>query len=112
MFSINEARILETSQRLEVTSDTESMRGWRNTVGDLIELLGLESYGWLRKACRGLQFTGMCAKNSDSSNSRFQTVLVQTVFRQPLSPARERELAASSHERRRRGSGDRRESAI
>ena len=33
------------------------LRGWRNTVGNLIEI------GWLEKACHGPQFTGTCVKH-------------------------------------------------
>ena len=35
-----------------------SMRGWRNTVGNLIEAL------WLKKTYHGLQITGICAKHT------------------------------------------------
>ena len=49
------------------------LRGWRNTVGSLIEIC------WLKRAHHRPQFTGTCVKHSQSgtvsSNSRFQTVL-------------------------------------
>ena len=43
------------------------VRGWRNTVGNLVELVVAPSYRYMRKTQGG----------TVSSNSRFQTVLVQ-----------------------------------
>ena len=63
-----------TGVDLQSTKKVAPLRGWRNTVGNLIELL------WLCKTYYRLQFTGICVTNRGgkvSSNSRSQTVPVK-----------------------------------
>ena len=58
------------------------MRGGQNTVGNLVELLGL------KKAYRGLQFTGTCVNNREYGFIEFEISnnTISTVFRQPHRP--------------------------
>ena len=46
------------------------MRGWRNSVGNLIELL------WLRETYHGLQFTGLCMKHRGYGFIEFDGIAV------------------------------------
>ena len=56
-------------------------RGWRNTVGNLIEIV------WLNKTCHGPQFTAICGKNNEGYGFiefELSNSTTSTVFGQPL----------------------------
>ena len=61
-----------------------TLRGWRNTVGNLIE------FAWLKKACHGLQFIDICvAEAYGFIEFEMSHNIISTVFCQPLMHAYE-----------------------
>ena len=86
-FRANRPATVHLGARTSAAPRISLLRGWRNTVANLIELL------WLKQTYHGLQFTCICVNNRGYSFIEFETSnnTISTVFRQPLKRASPRQ---------------------